>query len=31
MGEPFVGSPIAFNQGSGCKIRKKFALPKVRQ
>ena len=31
MGEPFAGSPIAFNQGSGCKIRKKFALPKVRQ
>lgn len=31
MGEPFAGSPIAFNQGSGCKIRKKFALPKVHQ
>ncbi len=31
MGEPFAGSPIAFNQGSGCKIRKKFALPKARQ
>ncbi len=30
-GEPFAGAPIAFNQGSGCKIRKKFALPRVRQ
>ena len=31
MGEPFAGSPIAFNQGSGHRICKESAFPKVHQ
>ena len=31
MGEPFAGSPIAFNQGSGHRICKESVFPKVRQ
>lgn len=31
MGEPFAGSPIAFNQGGGHRICKESAFPKVHQ
>lgn len=31
MGEPFAGSPIAFHRGSGWKICKRSAFPKVHQ
>ena len=31
MGEPFAGSPIAFNQGSGHRICKESVFPKVHQ
>lgn len=31
MGEPFAGSPITFNQGSGHRICKESVFPKVHQ